>query len=115
MNASVGKWWYSCKPKKEFPFAYSVDNFFTYDVMGENCELKNEKCLIFTGILPTSSGFQSLMPRALRSLAIVTEMTEDRQGTWTFLSLAAAGMSFMSGQARRHASTLQKFPPTPSH
>lgn len=51
-EASVGKCWYSHKPKKESPFAYSVDKLFTYDVMGENCELKNEKCLIFTYFLP---------------------------------------------------------------
>lgn len=49
-------------------------------------------------------GFSKSNTHALTSLAIVTEMTGDRQGTWTFLSFAAAGMSFMSGQARWHAS-----------
>lgn len=118
MKASVGKCWYSYKPKKEFPFAYSVDKLFTYDVMGENWELKNEKCLVFTGILPTTSGSQSLMPHTLTSLAIITETTGDRQGTWNISSICSGRDDLFkvsratSGQVRWRPSTLQRFSST---
>lgn len=44
-EASVGKCWYSYKPKKEFPFAYSVDKFFTYGQHGRKLWAQKWKVL----------------------------------------------------------------------